>query len=214
MRPILFALFVCALVAAAGKPVALRAQVAKDTPKEPPKLLVKDTPAADMTRNKLLKAKVTIEATDARLGEILKEFAHQAEDRSEQELLWAYGKGFPFSQKVTITVKNQPLETALDQLFKKVGGSLGYVVVSKEGDKYDGWVRLTTTGERGVEVPPPGAAEEAEAGAKLAIAKRLLDAGKPSSAKPVLEIIARTYPNTKAGTEAKALLEKIEKMDK
>ncbi|MFO0822770.1 MAG: hypothetical protein U0792_06570 [Gemmataceae bacterium] len=172
---------------------------------------MKDTPTADVTRTKLLKAKVTVEANNVRLGEILKEFAHQAEESTERELMWAYGMGFPFSQKVTITVKNQPLEVALDQLFNKAGGGLGYVVVSKEGDKHDGWVRLTTTGERGIETPPPGAAEEAEAGRKLALAKKLLDAGKAASAKPVLEIIARTYPGTKAGAEAKALLEKIEK---
>ncbi|MCE9563877.1 MAG: hypothetical protein K8U57_17685 [Planctomycetes bacterium] len=211
MRVILFAGLVAGLIAVAETPVATRAQVAKDPPKEPAKLTVKDSTLADFTRTKALRTKITADFTDARLGEILKEFAHLAEEKTDEPLMLSYGEGFPFTQKVTFGVKNQPLEVALDSLFKKAGGGLGYVVVSKEGDKYDGWLRLTTTGERGIEAPPPGAAEEAEAGAKLALAKKLLDAGKPASAKPVLEIVARKFAGTKAGAEAKALLEKLEK---
>jgi hypothetical protein len=211
MRVVLFAVFSAALIAAATQPMPIAAQGAKDPPKESAKLTVKDTPAADFTRTKALKTKVTADFTDARLGEILKEFAHLAEDKTDEPLKLSYGEGFPYSKKVTFAVKSQPLEVALDSLFKKVGGGLGYVVVSKEGDKYDGWLRLTTTGERGIEPPPPGAAEEAEAAAKLTLAKKLLDAGKPTSAKPVLEIVARKFAGTKSGAEAKALLEKLEK---
>ena len=67
---------------------------------------------------------------------------------AEGEINWTYGEKFPYSQKVTYACKEKPLEEALDELFKKQGG-LGYVVVSKEGDRRDGWVLLTTTGERG-----------------------------------------------------------------
>ncbi len=212
MRVILFAMLASALIAVAGKPLPIAAQVAKEPVKEPAKLTVKDTPLADFTRTKALKAKITVDFTEVRLGEILKEFAHLAEEKTDEPLMLSYGEGFPFSKKVTFSVKNQPLEVALDSLLKKVGGGLGYVVVSKDGDKYDGWVRLNTTGERGIEAPPPGAAEETEAGEKLALAKKLLDGGKPAVAKTVLEIITRKYPATKAGAEAKALLEKVEKM--
>ena len=100
---------------------------------------------------------------------------------------------------------------ALDKLLTKAGGGLGYVLVSKDGDKYDGWVRLTTTGERGFEPPPASAEDEATAADRLALAKRLLDAGKVASAKPVLEIIVRKYPTAKAAAEAKELLAKLEK---
>ena len=62
---------------------------------------------------------------------------------------------------------NKPLDVVLDELFTKVG-TLGYVVVSKEGNKYDGWVLLTTGGERGYEkgTEPKVSAEEEEAAAK------------------------------------------------
>ena len=81
----------------------------------------------------------------------------------------------------------------------------------EEGDKYDGWVRLTTTGERGMELPPPTAAEETTAAERLALAKKLIDAGKTESAKPLLQVLIKKYATTKAGKEAKGLLEKLNK---
>lgn len=198
----------CAVLVAG---VAAAASAAGQTPKEPAKSTAKDTPAAAATRGKLLKTKVTVEFKDEAIGEILKEFAHLVNDKSDDPLLWAYGPKFPFSQKVTFAVKDQPLDVALDRLLTKAGGGLGYVVVSKDGDKYDGWVRLTTTGERGFEPGPATDAEEATAAERLALAKRLLDAGKVGSAKPVLEIIVRTYPTAKAAAEAKELLSKLER---
>lgn len=187
---------------------------AGQAPKEAPKAAAparKDTPAAEYTRTKLLKAKVTVTfPNETAVGEILKEFAHQAEQGLEQPLMWAYGPGFPFAKKVAFSAKGVPLEAALDQLLTKAGGG-GYVVVSKDGDRYDGWVRLTTGTERGSEPPAASAEEEEEAAGKLGLAKRLLDAGKPESARPVLEIVARKFPTTKAGAEAKALLDKLEK---
>ncbi|MBA4062388.1 MAG: hypothetical protein C0501_01530 [Isosphaera sp.] len=197
MQAMTFAGLAAGLFCAAG-------QAPKDVP-----AAAKDTPAAEYTRTKLLKARVTVGYTDTPVGEILKEFAHQAEMQAEQPLMWAYGPGFAFGKKVTFAAKGVPLEAALDQLLTLAGG--GYVVVSKDGDKYDGWVRLTTGSERGSEPPPADAAEEAEAAGKLGLAKKLLDAGKPESARPVLEIVARKYPATKAGAEAKELLGKLEK---
>ena len=186
-------------------------QAPKDAPKETPKTSGKDTPAAALTRTKLLKVKVTGAFKDERVGDILKEFAHLVDTTADQPVMWAYGANFPFSQKVTFSVKDKPLDVALDQLLTKLGDNAGYVVVSKDADKYDGWVRLTTTGERGHEPPPPGAEEEATAAERLVLAKKLIDAGKPNAAKPVLEIIAKKYPTTKAGIEAKELLEKMSK---
>lgn len=209
MRGVLVSGFVAAAIGLIGDAVRTAGQV----PKDAPKAAAKDTPAADFTRTKVLKAKMTAAFTDVPLGEVLKEFAHQAEEQLDRPVMWAYGTGFPFAQKVTFTAKGQPLEAALDQLLPKAGGGLGYVVVSKDGDKYDGWVRLTTTGERGSEKPPDPALAEAEAKAaeNLALAKKLLDANKPASAKPVLEVIVRKYPATKAAAEAKELLGKLEK---
>lgn len=214
MRAVLFAGLAAVLVAVAGGGLPAVAQPPKDAQKEPAKSDAKNSAAAELTRTKLLKTKVGIDATDVPLGEILKEFSHLVDEKNDQPVFWAYGANFPFAQKVTFAVRDMPLEVALDQLLTKAGGKLGYVVVSKSGDKYDGWVRLTTTNERGYEPPPPPAAtaaEETEAADKLALAKKLIDGGKSATAKTVLEIVVRKFPTTKAGVEAKELLGKIEK---
>jgi hypothetical protein len=172
----------------------------------------KPTPAAELTRSKALKAKMSVDFTNARLGDVLKEFAAQVDMRADVQLLWTYGPNFPFAQKVSYGCKDKPLEVALDELFKKLG-TLGYIVVSKDGDKHDGWVLLTTTGERGAEVVLPKAteAEEADAADKLGLAKKLIEGGKNEQAKTVLGYILKKYPTAKAAPEAKELLAKLDK---
>jgi hypothetical protein len=170
------------------------------------------TSAAELTRAKLLKAKMNVSFRDARLGDVLKEFAAQVDMRTDTLLLWTYGTGFPYDQKVTFACKDKPLDAALDELFKKAGG-LGYVVLSKDGDRHDGWVLLTTNGERGDEKAPPKAteADETEATEKVALAKKLIDVGKNDQAKTVLAFVVKHFPGAKAATEAKELLAKLEK---
>jgi|GEM_PF-1384497 len=175
----------------------------------------KTTPASELTRTKLLKVKMNVEFTDARLGDVLKEFAAQVDMSTDLPVMWTYGKDFPYSQKVTYRCKNKPLDAALDELFKKLG-PLGYIIVAKEGDRRDGWILVTTTGERGYEKggessPKITAAQEADATAKLALAKKLIDAGKNEQAKTVLAFIVKHYPGAKVAPEAKELLEKLEK---
>lgn len=126
-------------------------------------------------------------------------------------VLWTYGPGFPYSQKVTYACKDRPIDVALDELLTKAGGGLGYVIVSKDGDRHDGWVQLTATGERGALLLAATAEEEKTAAERLALAKKLIDGGKPESAKPLLTIIVKKYANTKVAAEAKQLLEQMEK---
>ena len=218
MRTVFFAVLpaVALLVAvgATGEAVWGAGQDAKEAPKEAPKNDARETTLAERTRTKLLKTRVTGSFQDVRLGDILKEFADQVDMKGDDPVMWAYGMGFPFAQKVTFSCKDKPLDAVLDGLLTKAGGGLGYVIVSRDGDKYDGWVRLTTTGERGVEKgaePPPSAEDETSAADKLALAKKLIDGGKPASAKPLLELLVRKYPTTKAGGEAKKLLAEMEK---
>jgi hypothetical protein len=214
MRAVLFIALVATTVVGFGKECSVSGQTpkdkSKDATKEAPKSAIKES-AAEYTRTKLLKTKVTGSFQDVRIGDILKEFADQVDMKGDQPVMWAYGMGFPYTQKVSINCTDKPLDVVLDLLLKKAGDGLGYVVVSKEGDKYDGWVRLTTTGERGMEKDAPTAKEEAAATEKLTLAKKLIDVGKTTAAKPVLEILVKSYPNTKAGVEAKEILEKLNK---
>ncbi len=197
---------IAALVALAWCGIGGAQPIPKDDKKD-----AKPTAAAELTRTKLLKVKVSIDAKGGRLGDVLKEFAAQVDMKAEVLILWQYGSDFPYAQKVTYACKDKPLDAALDELLTKAGGGLGYIVVSKEGDKRDGWVSLNTTGERGSELPDATAEEETAAADRLAIAKKLIDAGKPDSAKPVLTLVVTKYPTTKAAVEAKQLLEKIGK---
>ena len=191
--------------------VCCTSPVSAQTPGDTAKESGKSTSAAALTRSGLLKTKVTGDFAETRLGDILKEFAAQVDMKAGQPLMWSYGAGFPFAKKVTVAVKDKPLDSALDQLLTTAGGGLGYIIVSKDGDKYDGWVRLTTTGERGPAPHPPTAEEEATALERLVLANKLIEAGKPASAKPLLDILVKKYPTTKAGMEAKALLGKLDK---
>ena len=171
------------------------------------------TPAAERTRTKALKAKVSVAFTDARLGDVLKEMAAQVDMTADELLMWTYGPGFPFAQKVTFSSTGKPLDATLDAMFTKLGGGLGYVVVSNEEDRHDGWVRLTTTGERGVEkvILKATVAEEAQAAETLALAKKLIDTKKDDQAKTVLAYLVKKYPTAAAAAEAKELLAKLEK---
>jgi hypothetical protein len=169
--------------------------------------------AAQETFTKLQKAKITARFTNIRLGEVLKEFAAQVDRQTEGPVMWTYGPNFPYAQKITFECREATLATALDELLKK-NGNLGYIVLSKPGDRRDGWILLTTTGERGYEKgqqppPPLTAAEEADAADKLAFAKKLLANGKTEQTKMVLNFILKRYPAARVAPEAKELLEKL-----
>jgi len=213
MKAAILTISVAALVVVLGEHFPAKGQVPKEKEKQPSKEPPKPSSklsAAEFTRTKLLKTKVTGTYENARLGDILKDWADQVGMKEEDPVMWAYEPGFPYNQKITFSCNEKPLDEVLGKVLTKTNESLGYVVVSKEGDKYDGWVRLTTTGERGEEIVAT-AEEETAAAERLKLAKKLIDAGKPASAKPVLEIIVKNYSNTKAGAEAKELLEKINK---
>lgn len=176
----------------------------------------KDTPAAERTRTVLLKAKVTFEFANTPLRDCLKELAAQAEMQHDRPVMWTYAAGVDPAQKVTYSCNGKSLDAVLDDLFKKPG--LGYVVVSKDDDKRDGWVQVTAGGERGftkatetVKKADTADDDEKVAAGKLAVAKELIETGKRASARPVLQLVAKKYPATKAGAEAKELLEKLDK---
>lgn len=204
MRALTFA----TVVFAALMPSAANAQTA-----------AKDTPAAERTRTKLLKAKITVNFNGT-LRDLLKELAGQAEMEHGKPVMWTYGDDIKANQTVAFECQNKSLDDVLDALFKKPG--LGYVVVSQDDDRRDGWVRVTVGDERGFakgtaapKTPPATTTEatddESVAAAKLATAKELIAGGKAASAKAILTLVTKKYPATKAGKEAKELLEKLDK---
>ncbi|MDW8242854.1 MAG: hypothetical protein RMJ88_06555 [Thermogemmata sp.] len=173
----------------------------------------KDTAAAERTRRTLATVKVSGRFTEARLGDILKEFAQQVEERIGEPVLWTYGPGFPAGLRLSLEIKEQPLEQALDVVLNAASKlsrqELGYIVLSLPDDKYDGWIRLTTSGERGREHPPATPEEQHQAQERLELARKLLAEGKTTAARLHLQVILKKYPSTAAAREARILLEKL-----
>jgi hypothetical protein len=112
---------------------------------EPPK----DTPAAAFTRTKKLKGKVTVEAKNAPLKEIIMDISGQLEDQKLGPISYHPDLGISSNTRTSLSVKEVTAEEALDKLF----GSLeyGYVVVSKDKDRYDGWLKIVKGSARGYE---------------------------------------------------------------
>jgi hypothetical protein len=102
-----------------------------------------DTPAAAKTR-KLLKEKVTVEFKDTRLEDVLDELKDQVKGLKMQ--LDTKG-GVSRNMTVTYTGEKVTLEEALDQMFKK--NDLGYIVISKKNNAYDGSIQIRKGKERG-----------------------------------------------------------------
>jgi len=174
---------------------------------------VRETPAAAETRQRLVQVKVQGSFSNARLGDILKEFAQQAEEQTGEPVLWTYASGFTAGIRISVELKEQSLLEALDHVLtvasKASQQNLGYVVVSLADHKHDGWIRLTTQGERGRELPAATVEEEQQAHERLEKARRLLAENKVAAARIYLEVVVKKYPTTTAAREARQLLEKI-----
>jgi carotenoid cleavage dioxygenase-like enzyme len=173
-----------------------------------------ESAAAEATRKRLTTVKVRGSFSNARLGDILKEFAQLAEEQTGAPILWTYGPNFPAGVRLNMQIKEQPLITALELVLSAASGvcrmELGYVVLSLPEHKHDGWIRLTTTGERGRERPAAVLSEqEQQAQERLAKARQLLAENKVSSARIYLQLVVTKYPRTAAAKEARALLEKL-----
>jgi len=196
----------------------------------------KDTPAAANTRARKLAAKVAVEFQDQFLKECFAEISKQLEDAGAGSLSVRYDVGVSMNQRLTFKAKEKPLEKVLDGMLKKNG--LGYVVVSKMGDRYDGWLLIKQGNERGYAAgdepkskaagkdsistksakapwkstsPPATDDEKTEkaAAGKLELARSLLKDGKTDRAKQRLQEIIQQHPKTKAADEARKELDKL-----
>jgi hypothetical protein len=193
----------------------------------------KDSALAARTRKKLGE-KVSVEFQDEHLSECLKEISRQLEDAGIGSISFSYDTGVSQNQRVSYSGKGQTVAEALDGLLKK--NSLGYVVISKEKDRYDGWIKIKQGSERGyaageepkektrakevTKAPPPPSTkpagtdqERAEKAAmtKLEFARSLLKDGKTDRARQRFEEIVQQHPETKAAEEAKKELAKLGK---
>jgi hypothetical protein len=171
--------------------------------------------AAENTRAKLLKTRITVAFNKMPLREAMKEIAHLVEQATDRPIFWTYGgdgKAAP-ATPVTYSCKDKSVEQVLDELFRPLG--LGYTVISADDQPRDGWIRIAPGTDRGViaSATPlePLDPEEAMALARLAAAKVLIDQGKTTDAKLILGLVTSKFGKTKAAAEAKDLLEKLNK---
>jgi len=104
-----------------------------------------DTPAAAKTR-KLLKKKISVDFKDTRLEDAIDEIKDQVKGLKAR--LDTKG-GVSRNRTLTYKAKDQTVEEVLDGMFKKTG--LGYVVISKKKDPYDGSLWIKMGNERGTE---------------------------------------------------------------
>jgi hypothetical protein len=186
------------------------------------------TPAADHTRTKLLKVRLSVNFNKMPLREALKEIAHLVNENTERPIFWTYAAdGAVPNTPVTYNCKDKAVDQILDDLFKQHG--LGFTVLAGDDHPRDGWVRVGPGKDRGdvtrlAALPPttvttptpatptaPDDPNEAAAFARLTAAKTLLDQGKAADAKLILGVVAGKYPKTKAAAEAKDILEKLNK---
>jgi hypothetical protein len=104
-----------------------------------------DTPKAAKTR-KLLKTKLKepVEWKDTRFEECLNELKDEVKG-----LRFIFGAGVSRNRMITLKLaKEKTVAEVLDELCKKVGG-IGYIIVSKKGNAYDGLVEIRQGDERG-----------------------------------------------------------------
>lgn len=187
----------------------------------------KDSPAAAATRKKL-ETKVTVDFNETPLKEATEELKRQVENLS----IWIDNPG-GVSNNTAITCKaaDKPLKDVLDEMFQK--NDLGYLIGQAKDKRYDGWLLIKKGKFRGDEVEVKTAAKpkepekkedkteakpedktekaEKDAASKLRVAKKLAADGLTEKAKERYKEIVEKYPGTKAGKEAKELLEKLEK---
>jgi hypothetical protein len=130
MRTLLSAAVLCCLV--------LPARAVEDDKSD-------DSVAAAKTR-KLLKTKIEVDFKDTRLEDAMDEIKEQV--KGFKFLLDTKG-GVSRNQPMTYTAKGKTVEEVLDGMFKKP--ELGYIVISKKGNAYDGLVQVRKGKERGYE---------------------------------------------------------------
>jgi hypothetical protein len=102
-----------------------------------------DTPAAAKTR-KLLQTKISVDFKDDKLSDVVDEIKDQV--KGLKFLIDTKG-GVSRNRTITYKAKDKTVAQVLDEMLKKP--ALGYVVISKKGNAYDGLVEIRNSDERG-----------------------------------------------------------------
>ena len=103
----------------------------------------KDTPKAAAARKKM-KQKVSVDYKETRLAEVVDDLKQQVEGLGIR--LDTKG-GVSMNQTITYKADDKPLDEVLDGMFKK--NDLGYIIISKPKDAYDGTLLIKKGKERG-----------------------------------------------------------------
>ena len=196
----------------------------------------KDSPAAAATR-KRLKEKISVEVKNEMLREVFKEIAGKLEELKKGSLSQTneQGTGINMNTRITVVAKDKPVDEILDEMLKPL--ELGYIVVSKPGDRTDGFLLIKKGNLRGDDAPADGKEKKKDVTVKekkempkkeegkseasgddeknatrlLNNAKNYISFKKPDKAKEVLKELLEKHPASKAADEAKTLLEKLDK---
>ena len=91
---------------------------------------------------KLLKKKISVEFKDTRLEDIVNEIKDEVKG-----LNFLYDTGVSRNSTLTYKAKDKSVEDILDEMFKKP--DLGYIVISKKKDPYEGAIKIRKSKERG-----------------------------------------------------------------
>ncbi len=107
--------------------------------------VAEDTSAAAKTR-KLLKKKITVDYKDEKLSDVVDDLKEQVKGL---KFLIDTAGGVSRNRTITYKAKDKSVEDILDGMLKKP--ALGYIVISRKGNAYDGLVQIRNSDERGYE---------------------------------------------------------------
>jgi hypothetical protein len=105
-----------------------------------------ETPAAKATWKKA-KTKITVDFKDVRMKDVMDEIKDLFNGRLGIRI--DNVSGVSNNTKVTYKAKDQTLEKILNDLSDKY--DMGWAIISDEKDRYDGWIVVRKTKERGYE---------------------------------------------------------------
>jgi FimV-like protein len=113
----------------------------------------KDSEEAAKTRDERLKAKISVEFKNTMLEDALKDVLGKIDEAGKGKIELKFNTGISRNQKINFAGKDMPAEDVLDGM---LGDNLGYVIISKKGDKTDGGLLIVAGKARGTAMEDKG----------------------------------------------------------